>query len=53
MEAEGRKFVKLARQLGRSRNSVRARYDLLVQVDNCKDGTKYTLDDDKIIFDDL
>merc|ERR1712179_169921 len=53
VEAEGRKFVKLARQLGRSRNSVRARYDLLVQVDNCKDGTKYTLDDDKIIFDGL
>jgi len=53
VKAEGRKFVKLARQLGRSRNSVRARYDLLVQEDNCKNGTKYTFDDDKIILDGL
>ena len=50
VETEGRKFAKLARELGRSRNSVRGRYYLLTQEDNCKDGTKYTFDDDKIIF---
>merc|ERR1719193_130225 len=43
VKAEGRKFAKLGKMLKRSRGSVTARYDLLVQRDNIKDGSPYTV----------
>jgi len=50
IKADERKFAKLSWDLKRSRKSVRGRFDLLVREDNTRDGTKYTLEDDKIIL---
>jgi len=50
VKSEGRKFAKLGKVLKRSRGSVTARYDLLVQIDNIKDGSPYTVDDAKVII---